>query len=140
MKKSQPVGRTLFVAVIVVLNFVQCSTKKSREEILIGEWNAQWITELEDSLMDISEDGLTMNGKITFMSDGKAEISAYGFKGCIFSDDTLTSVISWKLDENTLRFIDEGDDQGLPYNIKKLTEEELDLTLLEDIQLKLTRN
>ncbi len=108
--------------------------------MLIGDWDALWITELDDSLIEISENGLRMNGKITFMPDGKAEISAYGFKGCIFSDDTLTSIISWKLDENTLRFIDKGDDQGLPYNIKKMSDEELELTLLEDIQLILTKN
>ena len=108
--------------------------------MLVGEWTAHWETTLEDSLMEISEEGLRMNGRIVFKPDGTAEISAYGFKGCIFSDDTLVSDISWKLDDNVLRFMDKGDEQGLPYNIKQMTDKELQLTLLDDIRLTLTRN
>ena len=74
------------------------------------------------------------------MDNGKVEISAFGYDGCIFSDDTLKNILNWKLDDTVLRFIDQGDDHGLPYTINKFTDTEMQLTLLEDINLTLSRN
>ena len=124
-----------------LLVFVNCcGPKKDREELIIGDWNAYWETKPDESLPGLAGENLKMNGIVKFMDDGKAEIYAYGFEGCIFSDDTLKSIINWKLDDTVLRFIDKGDEHGLPYTIAKFSNHELQLTLLEDINLTLSRN
>lgn len=117
-----------------------CGPEKSKEDIIVGDWNAYWETKPDESLPGLEGDNLRMNGLVKFMDDGKVEICAYGFDGCIFSDDTLRNILSWKLDDTVLRFIDKGDEHGLPYTIKKFTNSELHLTLLEDISLTLSRN
>ena len=122
------------------LLFDACSPEKSREEMIIGEWQAHWETKPDESFPNLVGDDLQMNGLIKFDEDGKVEISAFGFDGCIFSDDTMTNVLNWKIEDTVLRFIDNGDDHGLPYNIQKFSKAELHLTLLEDINLTLTRN
>ncbi len=130
------------IALQVTLLFIihGCGPEKSKEEIILGQWNAFWETRADDNMSEISAEHLRMNGILNFMEDGKVEIAAYGFQGCIFSDDTLQNTLSWKLDDSVLRFIDQGDEHGLPYTIQKFTSNELRLTLLEDINLTLSRN
>lgn len=117
-----------------------CEVKNSKEKEIIGEWEAFWQTTADENIPQQDEAYLKMDGRINFMEDGKVEIVAFGYEGCIFSDDTLTSTLNWKLDEKVLRFIDNGDENGLPYTINKFSNQELQLTLLEDINLTLRRN
>ena len=117
-----------------------CNSKLNREQEILGEWNAHWETDFDESMPDLTSDNLKMNGILNFMPDGKVEISAFGYAGCIFSDDTLKNVLNWKLEDSILRFIDSGDEHGLPYTISKFTTNELQLTLLEDISLTLSKN
>ena len=130
------------IAILLLFLFIGfgCGLKKSKEEVILGEWKAHWETAADESLPGIDGESLKMNGKIRFMNDGKVEISAFGFDGCIFSDDTLNNILNWKLDDTVLRFIDKGDEHGLPYTINKFKSDELQLTLLEDINLTLSRN
>ena len=124
-----------------IIFFVQsCQWNKSKEETIVGEWNAHWETSIDESLTDLDETSLKMDGIIHFMEDGQVEIAAFGFDGCIFSSDTMSNVLNWQLDDTVLRFIDHGDDHGLPYTINKFSRNELKLTLLEDINLTLSRN
>lgn len=125
----------------ILLIFVYgCGTKMTQEEEILGEWKAHWETKADESMPDLGAENLIMNGVITFMENGKVEISAFGYDGCIFSDDTLKNILNWKIEETELRFIDSGDDHGLPYTINKFSSDELHLTLLEDISLTLIRN
>jgi hypothetical protein len=117
-----------------------CEVKNSKEMDIVGEWSAYWETKADESIPHKNGDNLKMDGRIKFMENGKVEIVAFGYEGCIFSDDTLTNTLNWKLDEKVLRFIDNGDENGLPYTIQKYTDHELQLTLLEDINLTLRRN
>ena len=117
-----------------------CSTNRTKEEIIIGKWMAHWETKTDESLPGIDGKSLKMNGEIQFMENGKVEISAFGYEGCIFSEDTLNNILNWKLDDSVLRFIDKNDDHGLPYAINEFTNNRLQLTLLEDISLTLSRN
>ena len=117
-----------------------CQWGKSKEDTIVGEWKAHWETSVDESLMELDETSLKMDGTIRFMEDGKVEIAAFGFDGCIFSSDTMSNVLSWQLDDTVLRFIDKQDDHGLPYTINKFSRNELKLTLLEDINLTLSRN
>ena len=140
MKQNNFLKFTIPFLSIVLLSMNSCSPQKSKDEVIIGEWKAHWETQADESLPGLTGDNLKMNGLITFKDDGKVEISAFGFEGCIFSDDTLKHILSWKIDDSVLRLIDKGDDHGLPYTINKFSNDELHLTLLEDINLTLSRN
>lgn len=117
-----------------------CDIKKSKQQEIVGEWQASWETTADDQIPGSVGDNLKMNGLVNFMEDGKVEISAFGYEGCIFSSDTLKNTLNWKLDDTVLRFMDSGDEHGLPYTINKFTSNELQLTLLQDINLTLLRN
>ncbi len=140
MKQSHFFKLALPLLSFLIFSFYGCDVKNSREKEIIGEWNAYWETEADKSMPMQNGDMLTMDGRITFMDDGKVEIIAYGYEGCIFSNDTLSNILNWKLDDKVLRLIDNGDDNGLPYTINKFSNQELILTLLEDINLTLRRN
>lgn len=116
-----------------------CDSKSNKELEILGEWRAYWETSFDESMPELTSDCMKMNGIMNFMPDGKVEISAFGYEGCIFSDDTLKNILHWKLEDTTLRFIDTGDDHGLPYSINKFTSNEVQLTLLEDIILTLNK-
>ena len=116
-----------------------CKLESDRSDAIIGEWDAHWETKADESFSEMDNEDLHMNGTIKFNPNGKVEIAAFGYEGCIFSDDTLKNILNWKIDDSVLRFIDKGDDQGLPYRIMKFTDNELQLTLLEDINLTLSR-
>jgi len=117
-----------------------CNSNKSKQQELVGEWKAYWETTADDQIPGVSEENLKMDGFINFMENGKVEISAFGYEGCIFSSDTLKNTLRWKLDDTVLRFMDSGDEHGLPYTINKFTNSEVHLTLLQDITLTLRRN
>lgn len=128
------------ITLFIILFSLGCSSNRPKEEIIIGKWKAHWETKADESLPGIDGESLKMNGEFQFMENGKVEISAFGFEGCIFSDDTLYNILNWKLDDTVLRFIDKDDDHGLPYAINEFTNNKLHLILLEDINLTLSRN
>lgn len=125
---------------ILYLSVAGCSSNKSNEDKIVGEWKAHWETKADDNFSELKAENLKMEGVMRFNADGKVEIAAFGYEGCIFSDDTMRNVLNWKLDDSVIRFIDNGDDYGLPYTIRKITSNEMHLTLLEDINLILLRN
>ena len=133
--------RPVFPILFFILSILAgCSSSGEKEKAILGLWNAHWQTEADASMPDLSDENLHMTGVINFMEDGKVEISAFGFDGCIFYEDTLMNTLNWKISDSELRFIDQGDDQGLPYTINKFSSNELHLTLLDDINLILSRN
>lgn len=133
--------RSVFAFSFFILSILAgCSGNKAKEKTILGQWNAHWQTEADASLPGLTDENLHMTGVINFMEDGKVEISAFGFDGCIFYEDTLMNTLNWKISDSELRFIDQGDDQGLPYTIKQFSSTELHLTLLDDINLTLSRN
>jgi len=125
---------------ICLLMMVGCTWNKDKDDAILGEWNAHWETLPDESLPGLNGKDLQMNGAMIFKESGEVEISAFGFEGCIFSDDTMTNTLNWHVADSVLRFIDDGDDHGLPYKISKFTKNEIHLVLLEDINLILSRN
>jgi len=116
----------------------QCSHETSREAIIVGKWKACWKTS-GNALSNLSPEDLMMEGRMEFDNKRLVVIQAYGHEGCIFSSDTLTHQLNWKLDGNTLRFIDNKEDHGLPYTIQTIKEKTIELKLLEDIYLTLEK-
>ena len=118
---------------------VSCENQGKREEAaLLGRWNALWETTMDD-LGNIDSKNLRMHGLVQFNKNGKVEIEAFGHDGCVFSSDTLKNQLQWKLEGQTLRFIDEGDDSGLPYQNKSISDNKMELVLMDDIFLTLNR-
>ncbi len=117
-----------------------CHSVNNEQQQLIGEWKAHWETGSNESLPNVTNKNLKMNGLMKFMDNGQVEVLAYGYEGCVFSNDTLKNMLSWKLDNSILRFIDGDDENGLPYDILKFSNTEMKLTLLEDINLTLRKN
>lgn len=131
---------TFFISTVatIILISPSCSQKeKSAQNLLLGEWNATWNGSAEISKE--MDGALTMNGKISFFEDGTAMIEAYGYKGCAFSCDTLTTHIHWELDDVVLRFLENDDMYGLPYTIQKISSNSIELALIDDIRLSLTK-
>lgn len=140
MKQYNFLKLSLLLISIVLFLINGCDSNKSKELEIIGEWKAYWETTADETMPELNGDNLKMTGVVKFMDNGKVEICAFGYKGCIFSDDTLKNTLNWILDDTVLRFIDSGDDYGLAYTINKFNSQELHLTLLEDIKLTLHRN
>lgn len=130
---------TTFFYLLCLFVLSSCS-KKSPQEMILGAWQAQWETNAKGVTSNIKPENLRMNGKVIFKDDGWVDISAFGYKGCIFSEDTITNSLRWELGDHELKLIDKGDDQGLAYQVVHFEEHELQLTLLEDIKLTLRRN
>jgi hypothetical protein len=129
---------TVFSVVSILI--VGCDNNRKKEDQILGEWEAHWETVAEEGYSELKAENLRMDGFIKFNADGKVEIAAFGYDGCIFSDDTLRNVLNWRIDDSVIRFIDDGDDHGLPYTINKFSRDEMQLTLLKDINLTLRRN
>lgn len=140
MKQDTFFKITLPVLSMMYLSLTGCDSTPNKEHEIVGEWRAHWETKADESFSELKAENLQMEGIIKFNSDGKVEISAFGYEGCIFSDDTLRNTLNWKIDDSVIRFIDNGDEHGLPYTINKFTNNEMRLTLLEDINLTLRRN
>jgi hypothetical protein len=117
---------------------VSCSDQKNNE--LEGEWNVQWVTD-PASYPDVDASiNFTMNGKFNFEKSGKLTIDAYGYEGCIFSNDTLSHSLNWKINNDTLSTFNNKDLHGISYKITEQAPNKVKLQMMEDIFLHLTRD
>ncbi|MTI30451.1 hypothetical protein [Xanthovirga aplysinae] len=124
----------------LILQMFSCATTKNKEELIVGEWNAEWKTTPADSTDERNELQYNMNGKIVFQSNGLVEVVGYGFPGCVFSNDTLMNKLHWSLGPGTISMHNLKDQFDMKYNIRRLNHAELELSLMNDITLRLTRN
>lgn len=134
MNKENSIFRLpLFLGVFLLMS--ACTTVKSKEQLLLGEWQAQW----EAKPQQASEACLQMQGKVLFSADGQAEMIGYGHKDCIFSEDTLQNQLQWTLRQGQLSFRNLQDPFEMDYQIESLSEDHIQLVLMDDIRLHLTR-
>ncbi len=122
-----------------------CSVKQSENtssvstDDVVGTWLARWQTD-PASYPDVdSSIQFTMNGQFRFDKKGKVTISAYGHEKCIFSSDTLTHSLNWKLSNDTLQLVNENDIHGMAYTVLNLNSSQMKLQLMDDIFLELTK-
>ncbi len=116
------------------------SDSESSDNKLIGKWQALWTTDPAGYPAELSDTKkFQMNGEITFDEDGKLTINAYGYKDCIFSSDTMKHTLNWKMKGDTVNFFSGEDPYGIPYQVKKLEEDSVELLLMHDIKLSLTK-
>ena len=79
-----------------------------------------------------------MDGELIFYPDS-VQINAFGFPGCIFSSDTLRHSLKWVISSDTLNLLNEDDVYGMSYTIKSITDETVELQLMDDILLTLSK-
>ncbi len=126
----------LFILAILVA----CSTgeKEETSELLEGEWVAQWDTD-PSSFPEVSGASIyTMNGNFHFDRD-EVTVTAFGFPGCIFSTDTLSHTLNWKLSNDTLSLVNEGDIYGMTYRVLEINSDQVKLKLMDDITVTLSK-
>lgn len=125
-------------AVLILLGLISCTENESTQKALQGKWKADWRTSKE-AFPDVSDDvALTMEGWVEFTND-EVTITAYGYPGCIFSTDTLHHSQKWQLKNDTLELLNDGDLRGITYMVKEKAGDHIQLVLMGDIFLDLTR-
>jgi hypothetical protein len=123
---------------VLALALTFCSEGDNAEKALQGKWKANWKTSKE-AFPDVSDDiAMTMEGWVEFIDD-EVTITAYGYPGCIFSADTLEHSQKWALRNDTLELLNEGDVHGIAYLMKEKSGNHVQLVLMGDIFLDLTR-
>lgn len=126
----------------ILLAFVMgCSTCPDEKKAWIGEWDAKWTTDPTDpsyaGLEDIMK--FEMDGQFTFTCD-EVTVEVRGYEKCIFNTDTLINTQAWELnDGNKLELKDETGETGLQYQVKSLEDDKIELILVNDIFVTLTR-
>jgi hypothetical protein len=123
----------------VLLVFVSCrqAPERPRPNDWQGKWNAQWKTPPE-SYPGIENMVFAMNGIFTFSADSLT-VQANGFDGCIFNTDTLMHTQSWYILNDTLFLLSDSNIQGMTYRVKSKSEDKIELQLLDDIFITLTK-
>ena len=113
------------------------NTTQESESPFLGTWTAKWKT-LPESYPGVTGVDFTMDGVVKFYPDS-ASILAYGYQGCIFSEDTLSHSLQWKLSNDSLHLVNDNDVYGMMYKVVAQEENKIELMLMEDIFLTLTR-
>ena len=129
--------------ILLSLIILGCGTSKEKskddQNPLIGRWEAEWRTGPE-AFPDVTGiEKFTMDGNFTFNPDGSVQIAAFGFPGCIFSSDTLEHELNWQINNDTLNLRSQDDPYGIPYTIVEVSDQKVELRLMEDIFLTLKR-
>ncbi|MEM7297656.1 MAG: hypothetical protein AAF391_05255 [Bacteroidota bacterium] len=132
MKKLFPI-----FCCLLVLSSCTSSTEAERPTEWMGEWKAEWETPPE-SYPGIEDMEFYMNGQFTF-TDDSLTVTANGYPGCIFNIDTLSHRQSWKISGDTLFLLNDPELPGMTYQIKSFSENRIQLQLMEDIFVTLSK-
>ena len=132
------------VLLIIVLFNSSCEFGKEssseKAKLLVGDWKVQWVTDPASYPDADPATNFTMNGEFLIRENGKITINANGYENCIFSTDTLSHTLNWTLvGDTTLSLTNEGDANGLTYQVMQITDNKVKLQLMDDIYLHLTK-
>lgn len=130
---------TLIVSITLIGAITSCQGPCAKDDEYIGDWNVQWITYPDKGMEMDPNINLTMNGKMIIRDDCTVTIHAYGYEGCIFQSDTLENTLNWEVSGDTLNLLNEGDEFGIPYVVKEVSENKMKLQLVQDIFLFLSK-
>lgn len=128
------------IPIILILSACGGTNEKAaynRPDQMVGVWSAKWETPAE-SYPDLTDTEFYMNGEFTFTSDS-LKIENNGFPGCIFNVDTIAHTQSWYISNDTLFLFNEPEVLGMSYVIKRQSESKIELQLMEDIFVTLSK-
>lgn len=136
--------RIIFI-LFVLTACLGCDRKKEDKpenfnlsENIIGRWEARWEMTGKE-VEDYAPRQRKMAGEMAFFENGEVKVTSYGFKGCVFMTDTSVNTMNWKIENQVLRFMDKRDVHGIPYNIEQADVDKIQLSIMENIHLTLTR-
>ena len=129
--------------IILVLALFDCAGPSSEEANRplewIGEWKAEWETPPESpSYAGLTDMEFYMDGKFIF-SDDSLKVINNGYPECIFAVDTLEHTQSWRISNDTLVLFNDPKTPGITYRINSFEENRIQLQLMEDIFVTLTK-
>jgi hypothetical protein len=101
---------------------------------LEGKWEAIW--KLHNGSMTSGQDSI-MRGHMNFKNNGEVEVVAYGYPGCLFSNDTIQNALQWKVQRDSLIFYNPQDHFSLIYIVHETSSGEFQLKLMDDILITL---
>lgn len=133
--------RFIFIVISgVLLFFSQCSLEKdTNQSYLNGTWDAEWFLVDEDMQQMFTAREITMNGYVVFDQNMMAEITAFGFEGCVFASDTAMNRLKYNFQDSILNLTNDEKDIIFSYKVKEKLPDKLTLELMEDILLTLRR-
>ena len=120
----------------MVLNSCSTKTLESRNA-LEGYWKVIWET-LPESYPGMEGMNFKTDGSMNFTGDS-VTITINGFRNCIFNEDTLTNTTQWKISNDTLYLVNDDGEYGMSYIITSMRSSSIDLKLMDDIFLHLTK-
>ena len=127
---------------ILVVLLASCSTASRNNERpieWIGEWKAEWHTPPESpSYQGIVDMEFYMDGAFIFTEDSLT-VQNNGYPGCIFAIDTLVHTQLWSISSDTLLTYNDSNNTGMTYQIKSVDKDQIQLQLMDDIFVKLSR-
>lgn len=132
MKKLIPI-----LLIVAACGSEKEDAKKERPSEFVGVWSAKWETPAE-SYPDLTDTEFYMNGEFTFTGDSLT-IENNGFPGCIFNVDTIAHTQSWYVSNDTLFLYNDPEVLGMSYQIKAKTEGKIELQLMDDIFVTLSK-
>jgi hypothetical protein len=125
---------------VLIFIFSQCtSEKESQRSYLDGTWEAEWLLVDEDMQQMFSPSEISMNGQVVFDENKMAEITAYGFEGCVFTADTAKNHLSYDFQDSLLNLLNNEKEVVFSYRVKEKLPDQLKLVLMDDILLTLRR-
>lgn len=109
------------------------------DDDLKGSWNARWQL-MDTTLYDIfNPDQVVMNGELIFQKNNRIIIRAFGFKGNAFASDTAQNELTYHHHDSLIDLINEDRDVVFSYRIRSFEPDHICLSLMNDIQLELTK-
>lgn len=124
---------------VVFLFYILVGCSPSKEEMLVGDWDAQWVTDPASYPGVDPATNFNMNGKFIISADGEITIEAHGYPNCIYGEDTLKHSQQWKLANDTLNLFNKPGQYGMTYKILEISEDKVKLQQLDDIFVYLTK-
>jgi hypothetical protein len=126
-----------WVGILVILMACQ-TTDSERPTAWQGHWEASWQTSAESFAQTDQITDFTMNGFFTFEGDSLT-VTAQGYPGCIFGPDTISHTQGWIVRNDSLLLINEDEQFGISYQVKAMSSNKIELQLLDDIFVTLSK-
>jgi len=125
---------------IVFLQFSQFFEINYEDESnsLLGSWRAEWSISKNNKFFLSSSKSSVMHGLISFDNKGSVIIQGFGYPDCLFSEDTIIYNTKWFVKNEQLIIGDKVSNQFY-YNIKSIDSNKITMTILNDINLVLTK-
>jgi len=123
-----------------IVHLFQCTSEKdSTSSYIDGAWKAEWFLVDKEMQKMFSVTEISMNGQVVFDQNNMAEITAFGFEGCVFASDTAKNKLKYDFQDSLLNLVNGEKEVVFSYIVKEKLPDQLTLVLMDDILLTLRR-